>query len=167
MTQFLNERLINEGELSQLTKLVDRQLTLAREVEELEEQLKAKKKEFNEVRQQEIPDFLEQFGISEIRLSDGRKVEVKDDVNVTIKDAKAFYAFLRKRHDDAIIKNVMELENPSEELMDELMEKGIMFSYQEKIHGQTLKAYFRKFLEVGETPPDSVNVYQYSVTRIK
>ncbi|MHA1302167.1 MAG: gp33 family protein [Candidatus Heimdallarchaeaceae archaeon] len=167
MTQFLNEKLITQSELTHLSELVEKQLTYEDEIKNLEEELQAKKKQYNEVRQIEIPDFLKQFGISEIKLANGKKVTIKEDVSVTIKDAKAFYDFLRKRHDDAIIKNILEMESPPTELMDELMERGYLFSYNEKIHGQTLKAYFRTFLEVGEIPPDSVNVYTYSITKIK
>lgn len=167
MTQFLSEETISKGELSRLSDLVDKQLHYERDVEIIEEELKKAKERYNAVRQQEIPDFLSQFGISEIRLADGRKVTVKPDVNVTVKDAKAFYAFLKERHDDAIIKSVLEMDNPSTELMDELMDRGYMYQYAEKIHGQTLKAYFRRFLEVGDTPPDSVNVFTFSVAKIK
>lgn len=167
MTQFLSEKLINQSELTQLAKFVDQQLKLEGEVEKIEEQLKEKKKEYNNVRQVVIPDFLKQFGISEIKLSDGRKVMIKEDVSVSIKDQKSFFAFLRKRHDDIIIKSVLEMENPSNKIMNKLMKSGYIFSFEEKIHGQTLKAYFRTFLEVGETPPDSVNVFTYSITKIK
>ena len=167
MTQFLNEKLISQSELTRLAELVEKQLTYEGEIELLEEKLEAKKKQYNEVRQTEIPDFLKQFGISEIKLANGKKVKIKEDVSVTIKDPKAFYKFLRERHDDAIIKNVLEMESPPTELMDELMERGYLFSYDEKIHGQTLNAYFRTFLEVGETLPDSVSVYTYSITKIK
>jgi len=167
MTQFLNEKLISQSELTHLSELVEKQLTYEDEIELLEEKLEAKKKQYNEVRQTEIPDFLKQFGISEIKLTNGKKVKIKEDVSVTIKNEKAFYKFLRERHDDAIIKNVLEMESPPTELMDELMERGFLFSYDEKIHGQTLKAYFRTFLEVGETPPDSVSIYTYSITKIK
>lgn len=167
MTQFLNEKLISQSELSYLAELVDKQISAESEVEKLEEELAEAKKKYNHVRQEEIPDFLKQFGISELKLADGRKVTVKEDVNVTVKDHKAFYDFLRKRHDDSIIKNMLEMESPPGELVDELMDRGYVFSYNEKIHGQTLKAYFRKFLEVGDTPPDSVNVFTYSITKIK
>lgn len=167
MTQFLNEKLISEGELSYLSELVEKQLAAAAEVNQLEEDLKEAKKRYNHVRQEEIPNFLSQFGISEIKLADGRKVIVKQDVSVTIKDHKSFYDFLRTRHDDSIIKSTLEMETPPDELVDELMNRGYIFSCDEKIHGQTLKAYFREFLELGETPPDSVNVFTYSVTNIK
>ena len=167
MTQFLNENLISQSELSHLAELVDRQLAYEAKIDELELQLENKKKQYNQVRQNEIPDFLKQFGISEIKLANGKKVTVKDDVSVTIKNQKAFFDFLRERHDDAIIKNMLEMESPPNDLMDELMKRGYLFSYDEKIHGQTLKAYFRTFLEVGETPPDSVSVYTYSITKIK
>lgn len=167
MTQFLNEKLISEGELSYLAELVEKQTACKSEVEQLEEDLKEAKKRYNQVRQEEIPNFLSQFGISEIKLADGRKVIVKQDVSVTIKDHKAFFDFLRKRHDDSIIKKMLEMESPSGELVDELINRGYIFSLDEKIHGQTLKAYFREYLELGETPPDSVNVFTYSVTNIK
>lgn len=167
MTQFLNESLINKSELSQLQEMVDRQLALEAEIDEMEEQLKEKKKAYNEVRQDEIPNFLKQFGLSEIKLADGSKIVVKGDVAVTVKDQEAFYKFLAERHDDAIIKSVMAMDDPPNELIDELVNRGFLVSYDRKIHGQTLKAYFREFMELGETPPDCVNVYSYSYANIK
>jgi hypothetical protein len=147
--------------------MVQRQLKLEEEVEELEQQLKDKKKEYNAVRQEEIPNFLTQFGLSEIKLSDGSKVEVKGDVAVTVKDQEAFFKFLADRHDDAIIKKVLSMDDPPETLIDDLIEKGYPISYEKKVHAQTLKAYFREFMELGETPPDSVNVFAYSYAKIK
>jgi hypothetical protein len=162
-----NENLISNSELSQLQSMVQRQLKLEDEVETLEEELKEKKKEYNTVRQEEIPNFLTQFGLSEIKLSDGSKVEVKGDVAVTIKDQEAFFKFLIERHDDAIIKKVLSMDDPPDELVDDLIEKGYPISYDKKIHAQTLKAYFRTFMELGETPPESVNVFAYSYAKIK
>ena len=167
MTQFLSEKLISRGELSHLSKLVKEQLKCEDEIEKLEEELKDKKKEYNQIRQNEIPDFLNQFGISEIKLANGKKVTIKNEVSVTIKDEEAFFKFLEKRHDDSIIKNMLEMEDPSDKLIKELIKRGFIFAYNKKIHGQTLKAYFRTFLEVGDTPPDSVSIFTYSVTKIK
>jgi len=164
---FLEEKLIGKSELSDLQKMVEDQLALEESIGTLEEKLKRTKEVYNNVRMEQIPQFLNQFGLSEIKLADGKKITVKPDVSITIKDKEAFYKFLKKRHDDAIIKKIAELEDPTDELLEELMEKGIHFTYEQKIHGQTLKAYFRTFLEVGETPPDSVNVFTFSVTKIK
>lgn len=167
MTTFLDENLMKDSELSKLQGMVERQLVLESEIEEREEELKIVKKQYNEVRQNQIPDFLSQFGISEIRLADGKKVTVKPDVSVTIKNKEAFFKFLKDRRDDSIIKSVMEIEDPSRKFVEELIERSLHFNYEHKVHGQTLKAYFREFLKQGETPPDSVSVFTYSITKIK
>lgn len=161
------DHVFGDSELSRLQDLVTKQLTFDGEVKTLEQQLKDKKKELNEISMTQIPDFLSQFGLSEIRLKSGQKVRVKADVSVTVKDWKAFVEFLKKRKDDAIVKNLMTVEDPTDEMMDELIDKGIMFDYESKVHPQTLKAYFREFLELGESPPDSVGLYTYSKTYIK
>jgi hypothetical protein len=159
--------LIPSGELGQLKKLIDRQLAFEERVEELELELKEKKKRLRDVSQQDIPDFLANYGLSEIKLDDGRKVTVKSDVSVTIKNQEEFYDFLRERHDDSIIKSIATISDPTDEIRLKLSENGIHFTQESKIHSQTLKAYFREFMSLGLEPPESVNVYVYSKARIK
>ena len=47
------------------------------EVAELEEKLKAKKEERDDISSRVIPELLQEQGLSEIKLADGSKVSVK------------------------------------------------------------------------------------------
>ena len=155
------------SELTVLAKMVDEFQKLEGEIALHESQLKTLKGMFNQISQIDIPDFLVQFGLKEIKLIDDRKVKVKSDVSVTIKDYPAFILFLKQRHDDDIVKNSVEVLNPPRELIDQISEFELESHYEQKIHPATLKKYFRDFLEVGDTPPDCVSIYTYSKTSIK
>jgi len=159
--------MIEGSELTRLKKLVDRQIEIEMQIAALEEDLSSYKKDLKQVSQVDIPDLLGMYGLSEIKLDDGRKVIVKSDVSVTVKDGISFFQFLRERHDDSIIKSQTVLIDPESTLLEELAERGVGFDREDKIHAQTLKAYFREFMALGETPPESVNVYVYSKTTIK
>lgn len=165
--KFLEESLITNSELSQLQDLVENLLSLDKEIELAEEKLSQMKKEKNQLSQQDIPNFLTQFGISEIRLSDGKKVIIKDDVSVTIKNPVEFFKFLKDRHDEAIIKKILTVEDYTDSLAEQLINQGVIFATDQNIHPQTLKKYFRDFLQFGEEPPDSVKLFPYSYTKIK
>jgi prefoldin subunit 5 len=163
----LEKTIITDSELTMLARMVDDYQKLESTIATHEEQLKNLKKEFNQISQKDIPDFLVQFGISEIKLVDGRKVSIKSDVSVTIKDYPEFIQFLKKRHDDDIVKNAVNVEDPPAELVEQIMGLDLQTTFEQKVHPMTLKKYFRDFMEVGETPPSCVSVYTYSKTKIK
>ena len=132
-----------------------------------ESYLKELKEQFNSIAQHGIPDYLDEFGLSGITLSDKRKIKVEKDVSVSVKDQDAFFNFLRSRKDDAIIKDTITIENPESKTKTLLLENHIVYDSEKKVHSQTLKKYFRDLIELGDTPPECVSVYIYNKTKIK
>ena len=79
------------------------------EIANLEEQLKAKKAEADDISSRVIPELLAEQGLSEIKLADGSKVTVKKEFRCTLpKDEDrrvAAYKWLRDQGLGDIIKN--------------------------------------------------------------
>ena len=79
------------------------------EVAALEEKLKAKKEERDDISSRVIPELLSEQGLSEIKLADGSKVSVKKEFRATLpKDEirrEAAYQWLRDQNLGDIIKN--------------------------------------------------------------
>lgn len=141
--------------LANLSGLVETYQTLNNDIAELEAKLKEVKEKFNKVSQEEIPDLLNQYQLSEIRLKDGRKVVVKEDASVTIKDDAAFFAYLSARDEDDIVKLMYNFSNRMEDeqrqiLADFLIDHEFDFEVQRSVHAQTKKKYFKELLGLGK-----------------
>lgn len=163
------QKKIEAGDLKHLADMVTALQLNDVAIASLEADLKDLKAIKLKLESDKIPSYLEEFGLSEIRLSDGRKIVIGEGVSVTVKDEQAFYKFLKDRHDDDIIKAAITIKEPenADAFLLELMGKGFDCEYAEKIHSATLKKYFRGLLEVGEEAPESVKLYIYKTTKIK
>ena len=79
------------------------------EIAELEDKLKAKKAEADDISSRVIPELLAEQGLSEIKLADGSKVSVKKEFRATLpKDdlrRESAYQWLRDQGLGDIIKN--------------------------------------------------------------
>ncbi|NIU83366.1 MAG: hypothetical protein GWN64_07765 [Candidatus Thorarchaeota archaeon] len=176
-------------DLQRLSDMVSSYTQADSEVSELEERLKEAKAVRTRLSQETIPEYLNQYGLSELKLTDGRKVIVKDDVSVTVKDKSLFHNFLKTRKEDSIIKFVVSFERMSPEKREKLFDFFLKEDYdcesEEKVHSSTQKKYFKELLGIGKEPeeiqqglstgtmvqPTDVEkfakVFPYKVTKIK
>jgi len=164
---------IGLSEMEQLATLIRAYDEYAAHVAEIEEQLNIAKKTFNRISMEEIPNFLLSHGVTEMKLTDGRKVTVKEDISATVTDDKAFKTFLLERNETDIIKvncafAKMEAEQMTK-LMDFLMDNDYDFDAKEDIHHQTKKAYFKALIkQLGrDNLPEFVNIFDLRTTKIK
>ena len=155
------------GNLEELYALVLRYKELAEDIADREEELKVLKKSFNAVSQSGIPEFLGRFGLSEIKLSSGEKLMIKDDVSVTVKDQEAFYEYLKDTDQFDIVKDKVTILNAPPELREMLVDQEVDFEASRSVHSGTLKKLFRLQMEAGTKPPECVTVFPYSFTKIK
>lgn len=155
---------IEGGELSRLQSLVYDLLDEKATIEGMEETMAEHKEKARRIAQESIPTLLSQYGLSEIRLSDGIKVIVKEDASVSIKDGKQdeFFAFLKARGEEDIIKLMMQFARMPAEKLAQLFEflNGYDYDYtaEKGVHPQTLKKYFKELLGIGEDPKDRENL---------
>ena len=153
------ESLNSEGEitdevLENLQTKVDNYLVLENDIEVLEQKLKDKKKLFNKVSMEEIPNFLLQYNLSEIKLASGQKVIVKEDLSITIKNQELFFKFLKKRREQDIIKTQFAFDRMNDTdfniLFHFLTDNNYSYDFKKDVHAQTKKKYFKELLGIGK-----------------
>lgn len=142
--------------LEKLQVLVDHYKHFDEVIIEAENKLKVLKGKFRSIAEEEIPNLLAQFGLSEIKLISGEKVIVKEDASITTKDDSLFFLWLKNREEDDIIKLNYDFSNRMEDeqradLDDYLIEHNVDYETNMGVHGQTKKKYFKELLGIGKS----------------
>ncbi len=143
--------------LAKLSTLAYMQLEYERQVAEKEEELKMLKDKLNKISMEEIPMLLRTNGLSRVKLATGETVEIKEDINVTIKDKDALFDFLKQRGDSELIKTNLAIGKTDGDRMSALyaflMSQEFDYTTEMSVHSQTLKAYFKELcgLKVDES----------------
>ena len=136
------------------------------EIAKLEEQLKSKKAEADDISSRVIPELLAEQGLSEIKLADGSKVSVKKEYRCTLpKDESKraqCYDWLRDQNLGDIIKNNVFVtfgkgeDNKAKQLLDLAQENGFEPQQKSDVAWATLTALFRERIESGLDMPSDV-----------
>ncbi len=147
------------------------------EVEKAEAALAEAKANKLRTEREDLPELLREFGLSEVKLDNGAKVTVKDEVTAAIPEARRAEAFawLEQRNYDGISKTVVsipfergeaaEARKASEELSESL---GRPAELARTVHAQTLKSFVKERMAAGEAIPfDLFGVFPYSVATVK
>ena len=141
-----------EDSLIVLEALVKQYRDTEEKVTKADEALKAAKEAHRRVSQESIPQLLRGAGLSEVKLSDGTKVVVKDGVSVSVPAEKeqAFLAHLKKRGEEDIVKLELRFSRMETERLNALFEflTNSKYEYEadRRIHPSTLKKYFKEVL---------------------
>lgn len=150
--EFLKNKkeIFDDSALNKLKLLVKSYLAHQTEIEKIEDDLKEKKKLFNEINQTSIPELLHTYGLSEIKLDTGEKIIVKEGISVSIENEKAFFSFLKDRKEDDIIKTHYDFNKMESEKLNNLFEflDSNNYDYESKkgVHSQTLKKYIKELI---------------------
>lgn len=123
----------------------------------------------------QIPTIMKELGMTEFKMEDGRKVEVKSDVRTHIKEENQpkAYAWLEENEFDAIIKTLVTSEfgrgenAKAAEAIKALEEAGYSAAMKQSIHAATLKAFVKERLEAGDKiPHDLFGIFPFEVAKI-
>ena len=145
-------------------------------VEEMEEELKKAKSTLYDLQMIRIPDVFDEIGLSQIKLLDGAKVEIKRSYAANISQDRQFecFEFLRKNGHESIIKHDVTAKlkkgdaEEHEKIVKVLMELGTTFTDKEFVHPMTLKAFVKEQIEKGADFPQEVfGVHPIRKTSIK
>jgi hypothetical protein len=147
------------------------------EIAALEEQLKNKKAEADDISSRVIPELLAEQGLSEIKLADGSKVAVKKEYRCTLpKDEvkrQQCYEWLRNEKLGDIIKNNVFVtfgkgeDDKAKQLLDLAAENGYEPQQKSDVAWMTLTALFRERIESGlDMPSDVFNTWIKDKTKI-
>ncbi len=136
------------------------------EIAAIEEQLKSKKAESDDISSRVIPELLAEQGLSEIKLADGSKVSVKKEYRCTLpKDESRraqCYQWLRDQGLGDIIKNNIFVtfgkgeDDKAKHLLDLAQTNGYEPQQKSDVAWMTLTALFRERIESGLDMPSDV-----------
>lgn len=142
-------------------------------MDEAEEIFKTKKALFNDLILEQIPTFLLAHNIRKMGLTDGREINIKEDIGATVTDEVAFRKWLKDRNEEAIIRvkydfDVMKAEQMSA-LADFLCDNNYNYEVDENIHHARKAKYFRELLKTMNRKdlPDWVKIYDIRKATIK
>ncbi len=154
-----------------------------RRLEYLKEKTKEQSQIFNRLSQSTIPDLLLECGMDGIDLAGGQKVKVSSGCTVKIEDEAEFFKYLENKggEDDAMIKDVMTISNPSKELKKIIREQldkedaeaeeptDTDYDIKRGVNTGTLKAYCLREVKKGTKgfPPSSISLFIFKKTKIK
>ena len=167
---------IQEGELSLVSALANKQVELAQELASLEEAVKAKKEEFRATSEQELPEAMQAAGLSELVLSTGEKITISEFYNAHISkvNQETAYTWLVSNGHAGLIKNEVSLkfardqERIAEETILALKARGLSPEVRQSVHPSTLKAFVKEQLTSGkDIPSEPFGIYIGSKAIIK
>jgi hypothetical protein len=167
---------VTDGELTIVSDLANKQLTLATHVSELEAELKAKKEELRLTSEQELPDAMQQAGLTQITLSSGEKISINEFYNAHISKAnqEKAYEWLATNGHEGLIKNEVLLKFGREEteVVDEtvsaLQSRGLSPEVRQSVHPSTLKAFVKEQITSGnDIPTEPFGIYIGTKATIK
>ena len=147
------------------------------DIAKLEEQLKSKKAEADDISSRVIPELLAEQGLSEIKLADGSKVSVKKEFRCTLpKDEakrQAAYNWLRDQGLGDIIKNNVFVtfgkgeDDKAKSLIDLAVENGYEPSQKSDVAWNTLTALYEERVKAGlDMPSDVFSLWIKDKTKI-
>ena len=146
------------------------------EIANLKEQLKKKEDYRTKLSEEVLPSLFSEVGLSELKLSDGRKIKVSEYYTATpLKENRAkVYTWLRDNGFGDLVKNQVTCsfgrneDEKASSLISDLNEKGLEPAQREWVEPSTLRAFVREQYEAGrEIPMDLLGAYIGHKTTIK
>ena len=147
------------------------------EIAALEDQLKSKKAEADDIGSRVIPELLAEQGLTEIKLADNSKVTVKKEFRATLpKDdirREAAYKWLRDQGLGDIIKNNVFVtfgkgeDDKAKQLLDLAAENGFEPQQKSDVAWNTLTALYQERIQAGlDMPSDCFSLWIKDKTKI-
>lgn len=167
---------VRQGELSRLSELCVELQKAKDGVSFAEEALKVSKEKQRKLEEEEIPSLMAEVGLSEVKLEDGTKVTVSEEVRASIPKAKiaAAMGWLRDNGFEDIIKNQITVklnagdDEKARTILQTLEDFGVIGELKEAVHPSTLKAFVKEQDAAGvEMPEKDFGIYRYQKTQLK
>ena len=156
---------IDQSKFKSVAELLREQLKLEELIESMEETVKINKENLRRLSGEIIPEKMAELGMTATEMYDGSKVQVVEDIYVSIpKDpekSKACYEWLDDNGLGDIIKNQVGMSfgkgegNKAKALESQIKEMGLIPEVKVSVHPSTLKATIKKWHEEGKSVPDN------------
>ena len=167
---------VDTGKSQELSELCTRLLELQKQITKCEDNIKNLRNEERLLSENEIPNLMQQAGISSLKLIDGSSVSFKPEYYAKIPVSKTDEAFdwLSSNGHGDLIKNQVSLtfgkseDNVANSLVEDLKSKGHNVSQKKKVEPMSLKAFVKDEIQKGNNlPMDLFGVYVSNKTTIK
>ena len=172
----VNNEAATEGELSRIATLVGAYQRALDEVSRLEESLKEAEKMRDRLSSLDIPNAMDEAGMSEITLRDGSKVKIESVTrgHITKANQEAAFQWLQDNGYGDIIKAELKVgvgRGETDQLADlaevVMSEFGWSPDVKQSIHPQTLYAFIRERRAEGDDmPEDLLGVTEFRQTKV-
>lgn len=154
-------------QLSNISRLAVKQLTLESEVAEATEKLKSKVAELRVVQEQQLPEALQAANCAEFRLATGGKVSLKEELTMSIPKANMpdVIAWLQSTDNGGVVSREMVVnigkgqDNLLAVLKAKCEELGFAYEVGENANTATVKAIVRRALESAKLKLDDLKMF--------
>lgn len=151
----------SDEQLKMISGLADRQVEIEKYIAKAEANLEIAKENWRKIAEKELPNAMQEIGMTEFKLSNGTVISVKQKVYASIpKDNKEpAFAWLRENNLDGVIKNTVAVQfakgedAKALELANNLALQGLIPEQTQNVHPQTLMALIREQLDKGVEVP--------------
>lgn len=159
---------VDSDSIKKLVECCERAIKADEYILALEEKLKTAKERRQHIIEFDIPEIMDEIGMAEFKLSNGKKITIKDiiaaSIPVSCKDDT--FSWLEEHNYGDIIKTQLQIKfnreehEKAKELARDLMGEQYNVSVSSAVHPQTLKSFVKEQLEDGqELPKNLFNVY--------
>ena len=171
------EKEATTSDLVHVMNLIDEMERRESNLLQCEMAVKKAKERLKAISERQIPDFLQDIGMSTLTLNDGTKVEIQSKLQATIMKANrpAAFAFLDENGHSALLRHTLivnynadenELADKTFSELKELYGSGSV-ARDVKVHPSTLKAFVKEQLAAGnELPQDLFTMFEFRTTKV-
>lgn len=161
--------------LKRVSEMADVLTAADRAVQDAERALEQAEANYRRIACEDFPDLLREVGLPEVKLADGRKIVLNDDIECGISEERASAAFswLREHGFGGVIKTELKLqfskgeEAQVGEVVAAIRALGRAPEVKDSVHWQTLKSLVKEQREAGKPPPSDVfGVHEVSQTLV-
>lgn len=164
-----------EDKMKRLLSLVDKTRAAEKKATDLSVQAAEAEEEVKRLKRVEIPNLMEELGVSLFKLDDGATIDIKAKVNASIKEENrpAAFEWMEQNEYDGIIKTKVVSEFGKGEMEDAkaaaaaVRKAGFAATLDRSVHPATLKSFVTERLAAGDKLPASITVFEFKEAEIK
>jgi hypothetical protein len=152
---------VSDDSLGRVARMAARILEYEAHIAQLQEQVASASEALRRLQEVELPETMDEVGLTTFTLSDGSKLEIKPFYGASIKEENkpAAFGWLEENGHEDLIKNEIKLALGRGEadraayLQELLSANGFKFERKESVHPGTLKAFVKEQVEAGHPFP--------------
>lgn len=157
--------------LERIVQLANLMVQQRQEVERLKGQLQTAEQDLRRLETEDLPELMREIGMQSVRLADGSTIEVVDEVECAITDAKraAAHAWLSEHGFGGLIKTEVVVGfGRGEHEAAVACAESVGGELKERVHPATLKSFIKEQMAAGTAIPfDLFGVYPYAKAKFK